>query len=346
MVKEKTVNKNNSDNKLLNNPIVSYVKQNAGILIGFIALCIFLTFASDSFLDMGNITNVLRQVCINGLLAFGMTCVMISGGIDLSVGSVVAASGVLVVLLISHGYPIIAAVLIAVLSGAVFGFFNGYIITKTGMHPFVVTLASQTIIRGLSYVITNGQPLQSNNNTFNNIGNGFLANIPIPVIIVLFIIIILSVILNKTIFGRHVYAIGGNRDAAKYSGINTKKTELRVYIMSAMLAAVAGIILAARMYSGQPTVGEGYEGDAIAAAVLGGTSFNGGIGSIGGTIIGVLVIGVLNNGLNLLQVSFYWQLVVKGFVIIGAVYVDLVKKKKIFAKKDTKKEDKLKAATN
>lgn len=309
-----------------NNFLISYCKRNMGTLIGLLLLCTFLSIATDAFLDSGNLLTVLRQVCINATLAFGMTYVLIIGSIDLSVGSVLALSGVTCVMLIENGVPFIVALFASIFLGMVVGLINGIIIAFTGIPPFIVTLAMQTIVRGFSYIVTNGTSIVSGNVTFNAIGNKYVWGIPIPVVIVAVIIVIASLVLNRTKFGRWMYAVGGNKSAAVYSGINTRKIEIGVHAICGTLAAIGGIILASRMYSAQPTAGQNYEGDAIAAAVLGGTSFNGGVGTIGGTIIGVLIIGFLNNGMNLLQLSYYWQLVVKGIVIIGAVFLDLEKK--------------------
>lgn len=270
---------------------------------------------------------MLRQVCVNCLIAFGITCVLICGGIDLSVGSVVAAAGVLAVQCGNSGFPLIFCILVPLLFGAVIGFINGYIISHTTIPPFIVTLSTQIIVRGISYILTGGQPAQSSNEAFNNLGVGSILGIPIPVIFVIVTFIILYFIMNRSSFGRHVYATGGNKEAAKYAGVDTRWVQVRVFIISGVLAALAGVVLAARLYSGQPSVGEGFERDAIAASVLGGTSFNGGIGTLGGTVIGVLIIGVLNNGMNLLKINSYWQFVVKGCVILGAVYVDYLKKR-------------------
>ncbi|MCC8024514.1 MAG: ABC transporter permease [Clostridium sp.] len=310
-----------------NHFFVTYFKRNMGTLIGLFLLCAFLSITTDSFLDSGNLLTVLRQVCINATLAFGMTYVLIIGSIDLSVGSVLALSGVTCVMLIENGFPFGLALPASILLGSFVGLVNGIVIAFTGIPPFIVTLAMQTIVRGFSYIVTNGTSIVSKNEMFNSIGNKYVGFLPIPVIIVAVIIVIAALVLNKTKFGRRMYAVGGNKSAAVYSGINSRRVEICVHVICATLAAVGGIILASRMYSAQPTAGQSYEGDAIAAAVLGGTSFNGGVGTIGGTIIGALIIGFLNNGMNLLQLSYYWQLVVKGIVIIGAVYLDMEKKK-------------------
>ncbi|RGY98211.1 ribose ABC transporter permease [Clostridium sp. AM58-1XD] len=320
--------KNNSI--ILNNPVADFIQRNMGILIGLVVLSVFLSFSTDTFLTSRNLISVLRQICVNSLIALGMTFVLIIGGIDLTVGSVVGACGVSVVIFINRGIPVFMSILLAILIGALIGLLNGVIIAYTGMPPFIVTLSLQQTIRGVAYIITDGRSVACKNKTFDVIGNGYtpLIQIPVPILIVLAAIVAASIILYYMKFGRRMYAIGGNINAAKFSGIKVKSITIRVYVISAMLAALAGIILASRMYSGQPTAGNAYESDAIAAAVLGGTSFMGGIGTVGGTIIGAMVIGFLNNGLNLLHVSSYAQMVIKGIVIITAVGIDLLKKGK------------------
>ena len=319
----KSIGANN--NFLKKNPVSTFVKNNLGILIGLLALCVVLTFTTDYFMTGKNLLTVLRQICINVLLAFGMTFVLIVGGIDLTVGSVVGASGVAVVMLIEAGFPIGLAVLLALFLGGLVGLINGVIIAYTGMPAFIVTLSMQGVVRGIAYIITDGRSVASTNKVFTTIGNSYLVGIPVPIYIVVGVMLVISVILYRTRFGRRMYAIGGNATAAKFTGIKLNGLVIRVYIISALLSALAGIILASRMYSGQPTAGQGYESDAIAAAVLGGTSFTGGIGTISGTLIGALVIGVLSNGLNLLHISSYVQMVIKGIVIIMAVGIDLFK---------------------
>ena len=313
---------------LVDNPLGSFIKRNMGILIGLVVLFLFLSVATDSFLSTKNMLQVLRQICINGLLAFGMTFVLIIGGIDLTVGSVVAISGVSVVIMLNSGVPLPVALVVALLLGAIVGLLNGGIIALTGMPPFIVTLSLQGTIRGIAYVITDGRSVSCDNAVFNAIGNGYLFGIPIPIYIVAFVMIVISILLYYTRFGRRMYAVGGNITAAGFSGIHVKKIMVQVYVLSGVLSALAGIILASRMYSGQPASGQAYESDAIAAAVLGGTSFNGGIGTVGGTLIGALVIGFLTNGLNLLHISSYVQMIIKGLVIIGAVGIDILKNRK------------------
>lgn len=309
--------------------ILQFMKENFGILIGFVALCVALSIISPAFLTEANILNILRQVSTNANLALGMTLVIIICGIDLSVGSIVALSGTVTGGLIAFsGVPIPIAVLIGILVGTLAGAFNGVVVAYTGIPSFIVTLAMLNIARGAAYVYTGGQPIRVMNEGFNVLGAGYLGPIPLPVIYSFIFLVITFLILNKTKLGRHIYAVGGNKEAARFTGIKIKKVEIFVYTFSGFLAAFSGVVLAARMFSGQPTVGNGFELDAIAAVVLGGTSMTGGIGKIGGTLIGVLVIGVLNNGLNLLNINSFWQLIIKGIVILAAVYVDMMKKRK------------------
>lgn len=319
---------NTKKNYLIHNPIANFIQRNAGILIGLAALFIFLSVATNSFLSTSNMLQVLRQICINGLLAFGMTFVLIIGGIDLTVGSVVGISGVAIVMMLNAGVPLPVAFIASLLLGSLVGLANGSITALTGMPPFIVTLSLQGTIRGVAYVITDGRSVSCDNEIFNKIGNGYFLGIPIPIYIVALVMIIISIILYYTRFGRRMYAIGGNVTAAKFSGIHVKRIMIQVYVISGTLSALAGIILASRMYSGQPAAGNAYESDAIAAAVLGGTSFNGGIGTVGGTLIGALVIGFLSNGLNLLHISSYVQDIIKGLVIIAAVGIDIFKNRK------------------
>lgn len=282
------------------------------------------------FLTQKNIMNVLRQVSTNLYLACAMTMVIILGGIDLSVGSIIALSGVVTGGLIAFkGYSVFIAVIIGLIVGTLVGVFNGFIISTTNIPPFIVTLSTMNIARGAAYVYTGGKPIRVMSNMFNQIGSGYLFDtIPYPVIYLIIILIISTIILNKSKLGRYIYAVGGNREAARFSGIKISKVLFFAYTYSGLMAAISGVILASRMFSGQPTAGEGAEMDAIAAVVLGGTSMSGGLGKLGGTVIGALVIGVLSNGLNLMNVNSFWQYIVKGIVILIAVYVDVIKKKK------------------
>lgn len=314
----------------IGNAITTYVKENMGILIGLLVLCIIISVINPEFLSTNNLMNVLRQTSTNMYLAIAMTMVIILGGIDLSVGSIIAVTGVATTMLIAlAGFPIWLAVIAGLLVGMLFGAFNGYVVATTIIPPFIVTLATMNIARGAAYVITDGKPVRVMSDSFNNIGSGYVGGvIPMPVIYLIVIIIIAYLIMNKTKLGRYMYAVGGNSEAAKYAGINIKKIQIFAYTFSGLMAGIAGVVLSSRMFSGQPTAGNMAELDAIAAVVLGGTSMTGGSGRIGGTVIGALIIGILSNGLNLMGVSSFWQYIIKGVVILVAVYADVVKKKR------------------
>lgn len=313
--------------------VIEFFSQNLGIFIGFIAICVAISILSPVFLTEDNLFNVLRQVSTNALLALGMTLVIILSGIDLSVGSIVALSGTLTVGFITNGHMSIGlAILLGMFFGTLCGFANGFIIANTGIPPFIVTLAIMNIARGAAYIYSKGLPIRSFDKTFSAIGTGYLGPIPLPVIYMVVFTLIISILLNRTKLGIYIFSIGGNMEAAKFSGIPIKRVQIAVYTITGFLCAFAGVVLSSRMYSGQPSVAQGFELDAIAACVLGGVSMSGGIGRVGGTVLGVLVIGVINNGLNLLNVNSFWQLVVKGIIILVAVYVDMIKKKKMLKK--------------
>ena len=312
------------------NGFARYFKENMGTLIGLLAMCVILSFTTNGvFYSQRNLVNVLRQVSSNACLAFGMTFAIITGGIDLSVGSILALSGTLSAGFIAfNNMPVAQAVILAIVIGTALGLFNGFVIAKTTIPPFIVTLAMMQIARGAAYIYSNGQPIRAMFPDYQIIGTGWLGPIPYPVIYMVVFLIICVVLLSKTRFGRHVYAVGGNDKAAIFSGVNVARTKILVYTMSGFLAAFTGVVLCARMASGQPTAGQSFEMDAIAATVLGGTSMSGGVGKIGSTMIGVLIIGVLNNGLNLLGLNSFWQQIAKGIVILLAVYVDMLKKRR------------------
>lgn len=312
------------------NGFVRYFKENMGTLIGLLAMCLILSFTTNGvFYSQRNLVNVLRQVSSNACLAFGMTFAIITGGIDLSVGSILALSGTLSAgFIVNSGFSVEQAVIAAIVIGTLLGLFNGFVIAKTTIPPFIVTLAMMQIARGAAYIYSNGQPIRAMIPEYMIIGTGYLGSIPYPVIYMIVFLIICVVLLSKTRFGRHVYAVGGNDKAAIFSGVNVARTKMLVYTMSGFLAAFTGVVLCARMASGQPTAGQSFEMDAIAATVLGGTSMSGGVGKIGSTMIGVLIIGVLNNGLNLLGLNSFWQQIAKGIVILLAVYVDMLKKRR------------------
>ncbi len=303
-----------------------YFKRNAGILIGLALICIVITVNSPQFLTQNNIMNVLRQISSNMFLASSMTMVLIAGGIDLSVGSGIAMIGVMAGTFLNMNIPIPVVIIICLIAGALIGSVNGTIISRTTLPPFIVTYSIQSILKGGTYVFTGGTTVRIDNRVWTNLGTGYAFGvIPYPVIYLSVVFVIVWLVLNKTKLGRHIYAVGGNEKAARFSGINVIRTRMFVYIFSGVMAALAGMVLCARQYSGNPLAGDGAEMDAIAACVLGGTSMAGGYGFIGGTLIGALIIGLLNNGLNLMGIDSYWQIILKGVVILAAVYIDYLK---------------------
>lgn len=306
------------------NSFTSIIKGNIGIIAVLIIMCVIVSIATDKFLTTNNIISVLRQISINTYIALGMTLVIILGHIDLSVGSIVAMSGTLTVgLTVNQGMPLIVAIIIGLAVGTLAGFISGFIVSHFKVPAFIITMAMMNIASGIAYVYTGGQSTRITDKMFIAIGTGYLFNvIPLPVVYMVILIAIFSFLLSKTKFGTYVYAIGGNREAARLSGVPIKKIEIIVFTLSGALAAFAGLVLCSRMYSGQPSVGSGYELDAIAACVLGGTSMTGGKGRISGTVFGAMVIGIISNGLNLIGVSSYWQLIIKGLIIACAVLLD------------------------
>lgn len=294
-----------------------------GIYFAFVLLAGALAVTSPPFRSLGNLENILQQISVNGILAVGMTFVIITAGIDLSVGSVLALSAVVATSLAHPAtHVLIVPVLAGVLTGLVCGAVNGLLIAWKRLAPFIVTLGMMTVARGLALVYTSGRPVINLSDSYDKIGGGALGNLPFPAMI-LFAVVVLGVfLLHYTRFGRYVFAVGGNELAAKVSGVNTHRILVGVYALTGALAGLAGIVLSSRVMSGPPSAGEGYELDAIAAVVIGGTSLSGGVGSLAGTVVGVLIIGVMNNGLDLLDVSSYWQQIVKGLIIVVAVLLD------------------------
>lgn len=310
-------------------PVVEYVKENVGILVAFIIFFTFLSVKSEHFLTKDNMFNVLRQMSTNANLVAGMMLCIILGGIDLAVGSVVAMSGVITVKLIVYsGASMPVAIIAGLISGVAAGLLSGYFIAYVSMPPFIVTLAVQNICRGAAYLIAGGNPIRITEGAFESLGTGYLWGMPLPVLYTLVILLFVFLILNKSRMGRYIYAIGGNREAARFSGINVRRIELLAYVLSGFFAAFSGIVYAARMASGQPAVAVGFETDAISAVVVGGVSMTGGVGKLGGVILGIFLIGIISNGLNLIRVNSFWQYVVKGIIILIAVYMDIYKKRK------------------
>lgn len=296
-----------------------------GIIAVLVVLVAFMAVAAPNFASVNNLLNIARAISINGIIAAGMTFVILTAGIDLSVGSIVAVSGVSAVLAAVAGMPAPVAVLMGVLAGALAGFVNGALSAYLVLAPFIVTLGLMTFLRGLAYTMTEGLPIVDNSLSFRDIGNGYVASIPTPVIVMLVVYLLAWFVLERTRFGRHVYAVGGNPEAARLAGINVKRVLTTVYVIAGALSGLAGVIFAARVVSAQPTAGTGYELDAIAAVVLGGTSLAGGKGRIIGTLIGSVILGVLTTGLILMNVQFFTQLLIKGIVIILAVAIDSLK---------------------
>lgn len=297
-------------------------------VIALIILMAVITIINSNFLTANNLLNLLLQVTSNALIAFGMTFVILTGGIDLSVGSILALSSALTAGLLGSGMPVTLAILISLILGCILGMMNGLLISYGKLAPFIVTLATMTIFRGATLVYTNGNPITkglSDTFLFQFLGQGYIVGIPFPVVIMFIVFIVLYVLLHKTAFGKSVYAIGGNEKAAYISGVKLNKVKIIIYSISGIMASISGLIITSRLSSAQPTAGASYEMDAIAAVVLGGTSLSGGKGRILGTLIGALIIGVLNNGLNIIGVSAFWQQVVKGVVILIAVLIDRFK---------------------
>lgn len=317
------VNSSSSNDALEKNFSVAGIFSKFGVAIALAVMCIALTFSTSNFLTVENIVNVLRQVSINGILAIGMTFVVITGGIDLSVGSLVAFSGVIAASFVRGGYSIWTAILLALIASLVLGSVSGFFIAKRRIAPFIVTLAMMTIARGLTYVYSDGKPISGFSQAYLNIGKGDFLKIPIPVWILIIVFVVCYIVLYHTSMGRYIYAVGGNEHAALVSGINVTKVKIFVYSVSGILSGLAAVVLSARVSAGLPQSGNGYELDAIASVVIGGTSLSGGRGRLWGTIIGVLIIGVINNGMDLLNVSSYYQQIVKGCIILGAVLLDL-----------------------
>jgi ribose transport system permease protein len=300
------------------------------ILLALIALCTFLSFATPYFLTTANALGVARAFSLTAIAAIGQTMVIITGGIDLSVGSVLALSGLSTGMLLADGRPLVPSVLAGLGVGVIFGLCNGLLITTIGLPPFIATLGMLSIGRGLVYVLTKGYPVTvpRGEDLLLQVGQGYVGIVPVPVIIMLVITILATLFLNKTTLGRYIYAVGGNEEAARLAGINVNRVKLFVYTMSGFLAAVAGIILLSRLVSAQPSAGLGFELPVIAASIIGGTSLLGGEGTVLGAVLGAAIIGVLENGMVLLGVNTYAQQAVTGAVVLLAVAVDIWQKRR------------------
>lgn len=309
--------KKNTLKKVWNNP---NFRSYSGIILVIIVVCIFMTFRSPNFMTYTNIMNILRQIAVYGILACGMAFAMMTAGIDLTVGSTAGVSGAIVAkLMVESSIPLILAILISLLIGAFLGLVCGAIIAWTGIPPFIMTLGFQITLRGTCYLITAGKPIGNLPDNLLYLGLGDIAGIPVPIYFLIGSFIVVGIILAKTSFGRSVYAVGGNYQAAHHSGINAKKVIMFSYMISGICAALAGVILAARNASAQPTGGNTFETEAIAACAMGGVSFSGGKGTVPGIFFGALLMGIINNSMNLMYIDSYWQQVVKGLIIIGSV---------------------------
>ncbi|MBA3295932.1 MAG: ribose ABC transporter permease [Acidobacteria bacterium] len=293
-----------------------------GTLAGLFALCVLLWILTPHFLTVSNLVNVLEQTAINAVIAAGMTFVIISGGIDLSVGSLLALAGVVLATLLHAGVPVPIAIAAALAIGFTFGLFNGAAITWGRLPPFIATLGMMSVARGCALLFTDGRPVSGFDPGFRSFATARIAGIPAPVLVTIGVYLIAWFVLSKTRFGRYVYAIGGNEEATRLSGVNVRMHKMCVYGVSGLASAVAAVLLTSRLNSAQPIAGMMYELDAIAATVIGGTSLMGGDGGLSGTLIGALIMGVLRNGLNLLGVSSFVQQIVIGLVIVFAVLVD------------------------
>ena len=298
------------------------------LAIALAVLMAVLSFLRPNFLNFANLVNLLRQISINGILAVGVTFVLLTGGVDLSLGSVVALSGV-VAASFAHPaqYPVVVPVLLGIAAGALCGAANGAIVTRGRVAPFIATLGMMTAARGLALLFSRGMPVSNLSPAFTRIGGGGFGPLPLPVLILAAVAILSWVLLSRMRLGRYIYAVGGNENAARASGLHVRTVKLTAYCLCGGLTGLAGVVLASRITTGQPNAGMGYELDAIAAAVIGGTSLNGGTGGVGGAILGALLIGAINNGLDLLNVSSYYQQVVKGMIIVGAVWLDRSKQR-------------------
>ena len=328
MIKEKIAKKNETPpeaKRIANKDTI----QTVSCLIALFVLFVLFSVASPYFLSVDNLVTTMMQTITTALLGFGMTYVIISGGIDLSVAPTLAMSSVIVATLLARGYPIIVCCLASIGFGMILGLLNGLFVTKLTLPPFVATIGTQMAIRGLALVFTDSRAVYiSNRPEFRVLAQGRFLGIQYPVYILLIIACIATFILRKTVIGRYVYAIGSNEEAARLSGISVHKVRIFAFVFSATMASIAGIITTARVNSGQPSIAVGYEAYAVAASVIGGVSMSGGHGRIFGTLLGAVIIGVLTNGLNLIGVSTQWQQVATGVVLIIAVYIDIIRQKK------------------
>ncbi|MDX0801461.1 ribose ABC transporter permease [Sinorhizobium medicae] len=303
--------------------LVRALKQYGGIFLSLVMLCIVFSFFNPRFMTLINSMNILQQVAVIAIAAFGMTWVILLGEIDLSVGSIIAVAGMVGAQCFAFGMGFVPAIALTLLAGALMGMLNGVLTAKLLLPSFIVTVATMGIYRGMVSLPTNGAPAMIENETWTAIGTESFLGLPIIIWVVAVLFVVNQIALSKTSFGRRAYLTGGNREAAVYSGIKVDRLKILIFMISGVMAAISGILLSSRLFSAQTNAGMSYELDAIAAAVLGGTSLAGGVGTMVGTLIGALIIGVMNNGMNMLSVPYFYQLIVKGLVILIAVWLDV-----------------------
>ncbi|ARS68470.1 ABC transporter permease [Sinorhizobium meliloti] len=303
--------------------LVRALKQYGGIFLSLVMLCIVFSFFNPRFMTVVNFMNILQQVAVVAIAAFGMTWVILLGEIDLSVGSIIAVAGMVGAQCFAFGMGFVPAIALTLAAGALMGMLNGVLTAKLLLPSFIVTVATMGIYRGMVSLPTNGAPAMIENETWTAIGTESFLGLPIIIWVVAVLFVINQIVLSKTSFGRRAYLTGGNREAAVYSGIKVDRLKILIFMISGVMAAISGVLLSSRLFSAQTNAGMSYELDAIAAAVLGGASLAGGVGTMVGTLIGALIIGVMNNGMNMLSVPYFYQLIVKGLVILVAVWLDV-----------------------
>lgn len=312
-----------SDKTAANAAFIKVMKQYGGIFLSLIILCVIFSIMNPRFMSLANFLNVLQQVAVIAIAAFGMTWVILLGEIDLSIGSIIALAGMVAAQCFAFGLGFLPTIVLTLIAGSILGLANGVLTAKFLLPSFIVTVATMGIYRGLVSLPTNGAPAMITDPTWTAIGTQSFIGIPIVIWFVAMLFLFNHILLSKTTFGRRAYLTGGNREAALYSGIKVDRLKIIIFMISGIMAAISGVLLSSRLFSAQTNAGMSYELDAIAAAVLGGTSLSGGVGTMVGTLIGALIIGVLNNGMNMLSVPYFYQLIVKGLVILIAVWLDV-----------------------
>lgn len=310
-------------------PIVNYFKRNIGTIIGLVVLIIIVSIATPKFMTQSNMLNLFKANSVNAIISCGMLMAILMGEIDISVGSIVGLSGVVAAYTITNlNFPLFVVVPLTILVGGLVGLVNGFFISYLQVPAFVATLATQCIGRGLTEILTNGVTIRIRNDVYTGLGNSTVGPVSITIFYAVAVLILTWFLLNRTRFGYYVYALGGNKVAAQYSGVNVKKFNMLPYILIGLFSGLGGMIWSARLGSAAAMLGSGFEMDAIAAVVIGGTSMSGGVGTVGGTFIGILIIGVITNGLNLMGINSFWQDVFKGIIIMAAVVFDVLRKRK------------------